>query len=406
MITRIKLSPVLKLAFTNTEIPIFIYFIFTNAYKQRLVSFVKYIPFIHIHPEIKKEVALEFERFYDDQNYILGEGLHSFEKAYAEFNIVKHAIGVGNGHDALFIILKCLNIGAGDEVILPAHTFIATALSVVNAGATPLLADIDERTFNIDPADLIRKITQKTKAVIPVHLYGNPADMNKIKTIAQEHHLHIIEDNAQAQGAMVGGQKTGSIGIMNFTSFYPTKNIGAFGDGGMITTNDVQLAEKARAIRNYGKTSDDQYSHIGINSRLDELQARLLMLKLKYLENWNKERIEIAETYEKQLQNVGDIFLQSGYRHSMNVRHIFPVSTSRRDELKTFLKTKGVDTLIHYEKPIHLHPSFSYLDLRLGSLPNSEAICNRELSLPIYPGLGKKDIFYVCEQIREFFVRH
>jgi dTDP-4-amino-4,6-dideoxygalactose transaminase len=324
MIPRKKLSSVLKFAFTNTEIPIFIYFIFTNAYKQRLVSFVKYIPFIHIHPEIKKEVALEFERFYDGQNYIMGEGLHSFEKAFAEFNGVNHAIGVGNGHDALLIILKCLNFGASDEVILPAHTFIATALSVVNAGATPVLADIDERTFNIDPADLIRKITQKTKAIIPVHLYGNPADMNKIKTIAQEHHLHIIEDNAQAQGAMVGGQKTGSIGIMNFTSFYPTKNIGAFGDGGMITTNDVQLAEKAKAMRNYGKTRDGQFSLIGINSRLDELQARLLMLKLKYLEKWNRERIEIAEMYEKQLQNVGDIFLQSSLSECHECKAYFP----------------------------------------------------------------------------------
>ena len=367
---------------------------------------VKYIPFLRIHPEIKKEIAQEFERFYDEQNYVLGSGLENFEKAYAEFNCAEYAIGVGNGHDALLIILKCLNIGAGDEVILPAHTFIATALSVVNSGATPVLADVDNNTFNIDPADVIRKISKKTRAIIPVHLYGNPADMNKIQFIADKHNLHVIEDNAQAQGAMVDGRKTGSMGIMNFTSFYPTKNIGALGDGGMITTNDETLAEKARAMRNYGKTSDGRFSLIGINSRLDELHARLLMVKLKYLEKWNRARIEIAELYEEQLSNVGDIRFQSCYQNSMNVRHIFPICTAKRDKLKTYLKSRGVDTLIHYEKPIHLQPSFSFLGLASESLPKSEAICGQVLSLPIYPGMDKKDIFYICEQIRDFFANH
>ena len=367
---------------------------------------VRYIPFLHIHPEIKKEITLQFERFYDEQKYIMGEGLEAFEKAYADFNGAEHAIGVGNGHDALFIILKCLNIGAGDEVILPAHTFIATALSVVNAGATPVLADIDSDTFNIDPAEFSRKITKKTRAIVPVHLYGNPSDMIKIQSIANEHQLHMIEDNAQAQGAIIERRRTGSFGVMNFTSFYPTKNIGAFGDGGMITTDDMLLAGKARAMRNYGKTSDGQFSLIGINSRLDELQARLLMIKLKYLEKWNRERITIAKLYEEQLSNVGDIRFQTSYQSSMNVRHIFPICTAKRDKLKTYLKTRGVDTLIHYEKPIHLHPSFAFLGKRSGSFPKSEAICINELSLPIYPGMGKKDIFYVCEQIREFFANH
>jgi dTDP-4-amino-4,6-dideoxygalactose transaminase len=384
----------------------FLFTLYLPMKKKSLVTTVKYIPFLHIHPGIKKEIAQEFERFYDEQHYIMGEGLEAFEKAYADFNNVKHSIGVGNGHDALFIILKCLNIGSGDEVILPAHTFIATALSVVNAGATPVLADIDENTFNIDPEDVIRKITKKTRAVVPVHLYGNPADMIEIQSVAHEHQLHIIEDNAQAQGAMVDGRKTGSMGVMNFTSFYPTKNIGALGDGGMITTDDILLAEKARAIRNYGKTKDGQFSLIGINSRLDELQARMLMVKLQYLEKWNKERTAIAQMFEAHLENVGDIRFQTSYQNSMNVRHIFPICTAQRDKLKSFLKLKGVDTLIHYEKPIHLHPSFSFLDQKPGSLPKSETICQQELSLPIYPGMRKKDIFYVCEQIREFFANH
>ena len=232
---------------------------------------------------------MEFEQFYDDQNYILGNGLKKFEKEYARFNDVSYAVGTGNGHDALLIILKSLEVGKGDEVIIPAHTFIATALSIVNAGATPVLVEIDEHTFNIDSKKIEDKINDKTKAIVPVHLYGNPCDLDAIQAIALKYKLHVIEDNAQAQGAEYNGRKTGSLGIINFTSFYPTKNIGALGDGGMITTNSKELAEKTLAIRNYGKSLDNGYDLPGINSRLDELQARLLSVKLKYLEDWNSE---------------------------------------------------------------------------------------------------------------------
>lgn len=367
---------------------------------------IPYIPFLHIHPELKKEMMLEFERFYDHQNYILGSGLEKFEKAYAEFNGVKFAIGVGNGHDAFLIILKCLGIGAGDEVIIPAHTFIATALSIVNADATPVLADIDENTLNIQRTEIEQKISDKTRAIVPVHLYGNPADITSIRKIADKHRLYLIEDNAQAQGAEIDGKRTGSFGIMNFTSFYPTKNIGALGDGGIITTDSEELAKKAQSLRNYGKAEDGEYSIFGINSRLDELQARLLDVKLKYLQKWNEERMQIASWYEEELETLDEISMQILSPGGRNVRHIFPIVSSRRDELRNYLKNHGVETLIHYEKPIHMHPAFSFLNHKTGDFPVSEGITAQELSLPIYPGLRKKEVLYICKKVKQFFLNN
>jgi len=348
-------------------------------------------------------MVMEFERFYDDQEYILGKGLRQFENEYAAFNNTKYAIGVGNGHDALLIILKALGIGVGDEVIIPAHTFIATALSIKNAGATPVLVDVDKKSFNIDPVLIERQITERTKAIIPVHLYGNPCDMDAIKTISYKHNLYIIEDNAQAQGAEYKNQKTGSFGIMNFTSFYPTKNIGALGDGGMITTNSLKHADMAKALRNYGKSMNGSFSEIGINSRLNELQARLLSVKLKYLERWNEERRKIANSYENELMEIDEIQLQSIDENSKSIRHIFPILCNRRDELQKYLKSNGIDTLVHYEKSIHLHESFSFLNHKNGSFPISERICDQELSLPIYPGLTFDAVKSVCEKIKLFF---
>ncbi len=364
---------------------------------------IRYIPFLHTHSQLKKEILATFEEFYDDKDYILGSGLEQFEKAYALYNGVKHGIGVGNGHDALFIILKCLGIGTGDEVIFPAHTFMATALSVINSGARPVLADIDPNTLNIDPLEVEQKITSKTKAIIGVHLYGNPSDINTLLAISRRHEIHLIEDNAQAQGAVVGEQKTGSFGVMNFTSFYPTKNIGALGDGGLITTNSDELAEKARILRNYGKGAHGNYSNIGINSRLDELQARILLVKLNYLDRWNEERIKIAKRYDSELKKISEIKLQQDYNKSMNVRHIFPVITARRDHLKIFLKSKGIETLIHYPNPIHLQPAFSLLNHKSGDFPIAEKVCKQELSLPIYPGLTKSEVDFVCATIKDFF---
>lgn len=367
---------------------------------------IKYIPFLHTHPEIKQEMMDVFEKFYDDQDYILGKGLEQFEEEYAAFNDTKYAIGVGNGHDALVIILKSLGIGSGDEVIIPAHTFIATALSVVNAGATPVLVDVDEKSFNINPKLVEKRITEKTKAIVPVHIYGNPCDMDAITKIADKHNLIVIEDNAQAHGAKYKSQITGSIGMMNFTSFYPTKNLGAFGDGGMITTNSQELLDKAKSFRNYGKSENASYSEIGLNSRLDELQACLLSQKLNYLNKWNDERREIANWYTSELKDVKEISLQIIDSQSKSVYHIFPVLSKKRDKLKKYLKSKGIDTLIHYEKSIHLHESFAYLNQNKGNFPVAEAISNQELSLPIYPGLSKQEVNFVCDQIKSFYTHN
>ena len=344
-----------------------------------------------------------FAGFYDEQNYILSNGLKSFEDDFAKYCDCKYGIGVANGHDALLIILKALGIGSGDEVILPAHTFIATALSIKNAGAVPVLADIDSQTFNIDPNSVESKITPKTRAIVPVHLYGNPCDMESISRIAENYNLHLIEDNAQSQGAEYQTQKTGSFGIMNFTSFYPTKNIGALGDGGMITTNSFEYAEKARQIRNYGKSSANEYSENGLNSRLDELQARILSVKLKYLDGWNNERNKIAKSYRKSLANVNQIQLPIETDESFCTYHIYPVLSRKRDHLRDHLRSRGIDTLIHYDKPIHLQPSFAYLGEVDARLPVAETICSRELSLPIYPGLTKEDVQLVCDEIKDFY---
>lgn len=364
---------------------------------------VPYIPFIHTHPEIKQEIADVFEQFYDDQDYILGKGLEQFEKEYAKFNDVKYAIGVGNGHDALLIVLKALGIGAGDEVIIPAHTFIATALSVKNAGAMPVLVDVDENSFNINAKLIEQKITKRTRAIIPVHLYGTPCDMDAIQFIANNNKLHIIEDNAQAQGAEYKHKKTGSFGIMNFTSFYPTKNLGALGDGGMITTNSEDLSQRAKSIRNYGKSMSGSYSELGINSRLDELQARILSVKLRCLKKWNEERIQIASWYEREFDGIEEIQFQSIESQSKSVRHVFPILSKNKTELKKHLKSKEIDTLIHYEKPIHFHEAFSFLNQEGGSFPIAEKICNQELSLPIYPGLKENQVKYICSEIKNFF---
>jgi len=368
-----------------------------------LAKSIKYIPFLHTHPEIRKEILDAFEQFYDEQDYMLGRGLEQFENDYAQFNETKFAIGVGNGHDALLIILKSLGIGTGDEVILPAHTFIATALSVVNSGAKPVLADIDEHTFCIDPDCVQDKISSRTKAIIPVHLYGNPANLEDLMAISDNKGIYLIEDNAQAQGATFKKKKTGSFGIINFTSFYPTKNIGALGDGGMITTNDPGLAEKARTLRDYGKDSNNEFNMVGINSRLDELQARLLSVKLRYLDNWNRQRIDVGTWYSELLGDIKEIQIQECLPESVNVRHIYPMISDKRDELKVYLKNKGIDTIIHYPIPIHLQKSFSFLGCNPGDYINAEMISMKELSLPIYPGLTKGDVEYICNIMKDFF---
>ena len=366
---------------------------------------IRYNPIDKIHSQLQSEMEKVFLDFYQSQNYILGRGLRSFEEAYADFSGTKYAIGVGNGYDALLIILRSLGIGKGDEVILPAHTFIATLLSVINSGAKPVLTDIDAKTFCISPELISDKIRSKTKAIIPVHIYGNPCDMSPITQLADSNGIAVIEDNAQAHGATYHNKKTGSIGKINFTSFYPTKNLGALGDGGMITTNDQELANTALSLRNYGKDNSGTIQHIGVNSRLDELQARILNTKLKHLGRWNQERIAIANLYDELLAPCPYIHVQSVLANCSNVRHIYPILTPDRNELQNYLTKNGVETLLHYPSPLHLHPAVKDQEIENGDFPESERICDEELSLPIYPGLKEQEIRMVAELINDYFER-
>lgn len=367
---------------------------------------IPYHPLRYIHPELRDEMLHTFARVYDSEWYILGENLLEFEKAYAEYVECHYALGVGSGLDALMIALKCLDIGPGDEVIVPANSFIATALAVHHCGAIPVFADPDPYSYNLSTQGIEKALTRSTKAVIPVHLYGNPAPIDDICRICEFHGLYVVEDNAQAHGARHHGHRTGSFGHMSATSFYPVKNHGALGDGGMITTDSHFLYEKAARLRNYGGVQKDHWELPGYNSRLDELQAALLMVKLRHLDRWNSERRTIASRYLEQLRGVGDLQLPVYAAQDEAVCHVFPVVTGLRDKLRQYLMSRGVDTLIHYPVPIHMQPAFRHLKLPEGCLPISEKLSRTELSLPIYPGLKDYEIAYVSESVRDFFKNH
>ena len=330
---------------------------------------------------------------------IKGE-LSNFEEEYATFCGTDYCLGVGNGLDALHIILCAYAIGAGDEVIVPANTFIATALAVSYAGATPVLVDVDEASCNMDPGLVEEKITEKTKAIIAVHLYGRLADMEKISQIAKKYNLYVIEDAAQAHGAQGYGGKAGSLSNAAGFSFYPGKNLGAFGDAGAITTNDEDLYKKAKALRNYG--SEIKYHHIyqGFNSRLDELQAAILRVKLKYLDQWTIRRREIADLYSHSINNKKIKKVKSSKQD--NVWHIYPVFCEERDKLKSYLKNNGIMTQTHYPIPVHLQQAYRDLGYREGDFPVAEHLADTELSLPIWYGMTEEQIEKVVLALNQF----
>jgi dTDP-4-amino-4,6-dideoxygalactose transaminase len=368
---------------------------------------MKQIPFftlLHQNLQIEDEVQQFYKRLHAEAWYILGVNLEQFEKEYSEYSSVKHAVGVGNGLDALTISLKALNIGKGDEVIVPANTFIATILAVTHAGGTPILIDPDPFTYNITAKNIEDKISSKTKAVIPVHLYGSACAMDDILDLAKKHSIHVIEDNAQAHGAEYNGKKTGSFGIINATSFYPVKPLGAYGDGGAITTNDDVLAQKVKLLRNYGSDEKYYYETTGFNSRLDELQAGILSIKLKHLERWNEERIQLAHHYSVLLKDVGDIIIPQEIKNSKHVYHLYVIQTDKRNQLKEFLKKHGIETGIHYPVPAHLQKAYDFLQLKKGSLPITETLSDKVLSLPLYNGMKREETEYVCEVIKKFYI--
>jgi dTDP-4-amino-4,6-dideoxygalactose transaminase len=363
------------------------------------------IPFLDLkaaYLELKDELDTVYSCVMNSGWYILGEEVDAFESEFADYCGVKHCIGVANGLDALHLILRGYEIGKGDEVIVPANTYIATWLAVSYAGATPVPVEPNPQTYNLAPKNIEAAITPLTKAIMPVHLYGQPAEMDVINEIAQKHNLRVIEDAAQAHGARYKGKRTGNLGDAAGFSFYPGKNLGAFGDAGAITTNDDELADSVKVLRNYGSRVKYYNEVKGYNSRLDPLQAAFLRVKLKYLDEWNNRRVFIAQNYLKALSDTTKIKLPRVSDGAESVWHLFIVRSSRRDELRSFLNESGIETLIHYPVPPHLSEAYSDEVFRQESYPVTEESAATVLSLPISPHLTTEQQNRVAELLLKF----
>ncbi|PZF72040.1 DegT/DnrJ/EryC1/StrS family aminotransferase [Taibaiella soli] len=362
------------------------------------------IPFLSFSPAndlIKTEMLAAFESFFDSNWYILGERVKTFEREYAAFNQVTNCVGVSNGLDALHIALKTLGLGPGDEVIVPSNTYIATVLAVSYVGATPIFVEPDINTYNINPANIEAAISPRTKAIMPVHLYGQTCEMDAIMAIAEKHGLYVIEDNAQSQGSTFKGKLTGSWGHINGTSFYPGKNLGALGDAGAVTTNDSELAKKATILRNYGSEKKYYNEVIGHNMRLDECQAAFLSVKLPHLNSWTRQRREIAEWYNQALQGIDDLILPAVHADATHVYHLYMIRTTRRNELQQYLSEQGIGTLIHYPIPPHMQEAYQSLGYKKGDFPIAEQIAETCLSLPMWPGMTEEMVKYVSQVIKK-----
>ncbi len=364
------------------------------------------IPFVDLKAQyqtIEPEIQPAINQVLSRCNFILGAEVEEFERNFGKFLNVRHAIGVSSGLDALRLAMAALGIGTGDEVIVPANTYIATALAVSAVGAQPVLVDCDPATYNIDVLQIEQVITPRTKAIIPVHLTGQAADMDPILEIARRRNLYVIEDAAQAHGVMYKGKPCGSIGVIGCFSFYPGKNLGAYGDAGMVTTNDQNLAERLLRLRNYGQQVKYKHVEKGLNARLDTLQATVLNVKLRYLKQWNKARVVNADKYRELLKGVGDLGFQQRAPYSTHIYHIFVVETDYRDALQKHLQASGIQTVIHYPIPIHLQDAYADLGYKQGDFPHSERLAGRILSLPMYAELTDEQIKYVTDQVKSYF---
>lgn len=359
------------------------------------------IPVMDLHRQhalLRDRLNAAASRVIDSGWFILGPEVRAFEEEFAAWLGVAECVGVASGTDAITLALRALDIGAGHEVITVSHTAVATVAAIINAGATPVLVDIDAATFTMDPAACARAITPRTRAIVPVHLYGHPADMPALTTLAAQHGLHVIEDCAQAHGAVCQGRRVGTWGACAAFSFYPTKNLGALGDGGAIVTNDTTLAERVRELRQYGWRERYISSTHGFNSRLDELQAALLRVKLPYVHAWNSARCAHAELYAEHLHGVQTPGTRNGCTH---VHHLYVVRAPRRDALAAHLKAHGIATALHYPAPVHLQPA--YRGLATQPLPVTEAVCDDILTLPMFPELRNDEIESVCNAVAAFY---
>jgi len=352
------------------------------------------IPFLNLnagYSEIREELDDAYKRVMESGWYILGEEVSAFESEFAKYCGVKHCIGTANGLEALFLVLKSWDIGKGDEVIVPSNTYIATWLAISHTGAIPVPVEPNEHTHNINPENIEKAITEKTKAILPVHLYGHPADMDEISEIAKKNDLMVLEDSAQAHGTTYRGKKTGSLGDAAGFSFYPSKNLGAFGDGGAVTTNDFELAEKIRIMKNYGSSKKYVNEIVGYNSRLDELQASFLRVKLRQLDKWNKRREKIASWYLEKLPNTfPEFILPNVPEWAKSCWHLFVVRTKNRDRIIEILAKHGISTLIHYPIPPHKQKAYKHLGYKIGKFPIAEKLADEVLSLPMGIDLDEK----------------
>ncbi|NOR45337.1 MAG: aminotransferase class V-fold PLP-dependent enzyme [Candidatus Delongbacteria bacterium] len=353
------------------------------------------------YAEIKDEVQPKVLEILEGGWYVGGPEVKNFEEKAAEYVGVKHAIGCANGTDALQISMMAAGIKAGDEVITTPFTFIATAETIKILGAVPVFVDVDKDTYNIDPALIEAAITDKTKAIIPVHLYGQAADMDPIMQIAEKHNLVVIEDNAQGIGAKYKGKMLGSLGHMATVSFYPAKNLGAAGDGGLILTNDDEFAAQIRIIANHGQNERYKHQVVGVNSRLDAIQAGILSIKLKRLDGWNNKRRVVAEKYKDKLKDVALVPYED--KDNYHIYHQFSIQLENRDELQKFLFDNKIPNAIHYPIPLHLQVAFENLGLGKGSFPISEKIAENIISLPMHPDLSDEEINFITDKVKEFY---
>lgn len=358
---------------------------------------IPYLDLGGIHKPLEKELEEIYRNVFKEQWFIQGKYCKEFEEEFASYCGTKYCIGVGNGLDAIRIILQAMEIGEGDEVIVPANTFIATVLAVTYVGAVPVFVDADPETYNIDLKRVEEKITPRTKAVIAVHLYGRIVDMEPLDKLKRQYQIRLIEDAAQGHGAMLGARRAGSLSDAAAFSFYPGKNLGALGDGGAVVTDNEGLAERIRALANYGSREKYVHRYKGCNSRLDELQAGFLKVKLRYLEEWNEERRTIAYRYNTEIKN--DRLLLPRWQGGKNhVFHIYPVMCEKREHLIAYLRERGIETNVHYPTPIYRQGAYAEFGGQADVWPVTEQICRQEVSVPLYPGLtkGEQDYMIAC----------
>jgi len=362
------------------------------------------IPLVDLHAQyqtIRGEIDRAIQGIIDSSSFVMGPAVQRFEEEFAAFCNVAHCVGVSNGTAALELALRVLDIGAGDEVITSAHTFIATAEAISNVGATPVFVDIDREYYNLDPAAVAAAITARTRALLPVHIYGQPAAMTQFQALAVEYGLALVEDAAQAHGATWAEQYTGGLAQLACFSFYPGKNLGAYGDAGAITTNDPALAERVRLLRNHGRRSKYLHEVVGTNERIDALQAAILRAKLPYLAGWTAQRQALAARYNELLADC-EVILPQVHPHATAAWHLYVIRTPQRDHLLHYLKEHGVEGGIHYPVPLHLQPAYAALGYQAGELPVTEAVAATCLSLPLYPEMSEAQQDRVVELIHTF----